>query len=98
MFFQLVHLGPFVFTPQQAYISLISSIIVIPVNIIIITLFRKAKPKTEKNIAAHTRYDYDVESSSWGLLRIQYDLLRSRSNWKRDYMTTKYNCQILLNI
>jgi polycystin 1L2 len=38
-------LGPLTFTPQQLFISLASSVVSIPISIIIVTLFRKAGPK-----------------------------------------------------
>lgn len=43
-----VHLGPFTFTPQQLFISLASSVVSIPVSVLIIFLFRKSRPKTKK--------------------------------------------------
>lgn len=46
---QNVHLGPFVFSSQEFFTSLMGSLIVIPVNLLIITFFKKSRPsKTDK--------------------------------------------------
>ncbi|XP_038048999.1 polycystin-1-like [Patiria miniata] len=39
-----LRLGPFIFTLQQVYIGFISALIVVPVNILIVQIFRKSKP------------------------------------------------------
>lgn len=41
---QNVHLGPFTFSSQEFFTSLFGSLIVVPFNLIIVTLFRKSKP------------------------------------------------------
>ena len=43
-----IKVGPITFTAGQLFTSIISSLIVIPVNLIIVTLFRKAKIATPK--------------------------------------------------
>ncbi|XP_046579125.1 polycystic kidney disease protein 1-like 2 [Haliotis rubra] len=45
---QDVHLGPFTFSPQELTTSLMMSLIVVPINLLIVTLFRKASPKPPK--------------------------------------------------
>ncbi len=45
---QLVHLGPFTFTPQQVWISLASSFVSLPVSILIVTLFKRSAGKRRK--------------------------------------------------
>ena len=45
---QNVHIGPFNFSPQQLYISIASSVVSVPVSILIIALFRKAAAKPKK--------------------------------------------------
>ncbi|XP_013393280.1 uncharacterized protein LOC106161002 [Lingula anatina] len=40
-----IKLGPLSFTLSQLYVSLISTLIVFPVNLILVTVFRKARPK-----------------------------------------------------
>ncbi|CAH1789327.1 unnamed protein product, partial [Owenia fusiformis] len=42
---QALRLGPFVFTISQLWISLIGNLTVFPINMIIVTLFRRAAPK-----------------------------------------------------
>lgn len=41
---QNVHLGPFSFSSQEFFTSLFGSLIVVPLNLLIVTLFRKSKP------------------------------------------------------
>ncbi|CAG2231161.1 PKD1L2 [Mytilus edulis] len=43
---QNVHLGPFTFSSQEFFTSLFGTLIVVPFNLLIITLFRKSKPHT----------------------------------------------------
>lgn len=52
----LVKLGPLKFTMAQVFTSIISSLIVIPVNLIIVTLFRKSKLKTPKILPGHVSH------------------------------------------
>jgi len=42
-------IGPFAFTPEQLYVGVISNLVVFPVNFIIVTLFRKARPRRLRN-------------------------------------------------
>ncbi|KAK7505245.1 hypothetical protein BaRGS_00003407 [Batillaria attramentaria] len=44
----VLRLGPFTLSPQQLFIGVVSNLIVFPVNLIIITLFRKARPRTKR--------------------------------------------------
>lgn len=48
----LVKLGPLKFTMAQVFTSIVSSLIVIPVNLIVVTLFRKSKLKSPKVLPA----------------------------------------------
>ncbi len=41
----VIQLGPLKFTMTQLYTSVISTLIVVPVNLLIVTIFRKAKLK-----------------------------------------------------
>ena len=41
---QLIRLGPFVWSTKQFFIATMTAVIVFPVNLIIIQLFRKSKP------------------------------------------------------
>lgn len=43
-----VHVGPFSFSIKQLSIGITSSLVVLPVNILIVTFFRKARPKEAK--------------------------------------------------
>lgn len=43
---QNVHLGPFTFSSQEFFTSLFGTLIVVPLNLLIVTLFRKSKPHT----------------------------------------------------
>ena len=45
---EAVTLGPLSFTPQQVFVSVASSLISLPVSILIVFLFRKAGPKPVK--------------------------------------------------
>ena len=42
---QNVEIGPFNFSPQQLYISIVSSLVSVPISILIVALFRKSAPK-----------------------------------------------------
>ena len=62
---EAVTLGPLSFTPQQVFVSLASSLISLPVSILIVFLFRKAghkpvKPKrnVETGAIEYVRYHY----------------------------------------
>ena len=44
----LVKLGPLKFTMAQVFTSIISTLIVVPVNVIVVTLFRKSKLRNQK--------------------------------------------------
>lgn len=61
---QNVHLGPFTFSSQEFFTSLFGTLIVVPFNLLIITLFRKSKPHTnastvqvESNLKEEKRRD-----------------------------------------
>ena len=58
---QEVHLGPFTFSPQELTTSLMMSLLVVPVNLVIVTLFRNAAPKkqSKKDKAAIMPYSGD---------------------------------------
>jgi len=49
----LMKIGPIEFTLTQLWISFISTMVVLPVNLIIVTLFRKAKYSQRTLISAH---------------------------------------------
>ena len=46
---QSIHIGPFIFSVKQIMIGVQSSFVVLPVNMIIVTIFRKLKPKEDKS-------------------------------------------------
>ena len=46
---QSIHIGPFIFSVQQIMIGVQSSFVVLPVNMIIVSIFRKLKPKDDKS-------------------------------------------------
>ena len=51
----LMKIGPFQFTMSQLWISFISTLIVLPVNLLIVTLFRKAKYSQRTLISHHLK-------------------------------------------
>lgn len=64
-----VKLGPISFSPRQVIIGIQSSIIVVPINLLIITLFRNAKPKEKKSKNSNVTEKYkkkcnDVEDQT----------------------------------
>lgn len=66
---QDVHLGPFTFSPQELTTSLMMSLIVVPINLLIVTLFRKAGPKPpKKNKSSDVLYNTNKtghQSKQW---------------------------------
>ena len=62
-----IHLGPITISVEQIKIGFTSSLVVIPVNLIIATLFQKAKPREDKKKEKSDKYsadgDDDEESS-----------------------------------
>ena len=58
---QNVHLGPFTFSPTQIYISVVSSLISIPISVLIVTLFRKSAPKPQKKKSEPTGFGVKYE-------------------------------------
>jgi hypothetical protein len=48
----LMKIGPIEFTLTQLWISFIGTLVVIPINLVIVTLFRKAK-YSQRNLIAH---------------------------------------------
>lgn len=46
---QSIHIGPFIFSVKQIMIGVQSSFVVLPVNMIIVTIFRKLKPKEDNS-------------------------------------------------
>ena len=52
----LVQLGPLKFTMAQLFTSIIGSLIVIPVNLIVVTLFRKSKLKSPKILPSRQQH------------------------------------------
>ena len=61
-------LGPFTFTPQQVFISIASSLVSLPVSLLIVILFRKAAPRPVKRKkdaeSGATEYRLDTLSST----------------------------------
>ena len=39
-----VRLGPFIFSGQQIFVGFISALVVVPINVAIVQIFRKSKP------------------------------------------------------
>lgn len=58
-----LRLGPFSFTLAQIYISFISTLVVLPVNVLQVQLFRKARPK--RNEIACTMPDGQKKKFRW---------------------------------
>eukprot|EP00794_Sanderia_malayensis_P008930 gene8930-9882_t len=54
-----IHLGPITISVDQIRIGFTSSLVVMPVNIIIATLFQKAKPREEKPKKKKNKYEVD---------------------------------------
>ena len=46
---QSIHIGPFIFSVKQIMIGVQSSFVVLPVNMIIVSIFRKLKPKEDNS-------------------------------------------------
>ena len=46
---QSIHIGPFIFSIKQIMIGVQSSFVVLPVNMIIVSIFRKLKPKEDNS-------------------------------------------------
>lgn len=46
---QSIHIGPFIFSVKQIMIGVQSSFVVLPMNIIIVSIFRKLKPKEDNS-------------------------------------------------
>ena len=49
-----IRLGPFTFTLQQFFVGFISALVVMPVNVAIVTIFRKSKPSKTKDASLPT--------------------------------------------
>ncbi|XP_050394949.1 polycystic kidney disease protein 1-like 2 [Patella vulgata] len=60
---QVVSLGPFQFTSQEFLISIFMSIIVVPVNIIIVTFFRKSKSPAKRPQATQVHPKVTINDS-----------------------------------
>ena len=56
-----LHLGPITISIEQIRIGFTSSLVVIPVNLIIATLFQKAKPKEDKKKKEGEKYQTEDE-------------------------------------
>lgn len=52
-----VHIGPFSLSMSQVIIGLQSSLIVFPVNLLLVTIFRKLKAKEPKSKKYEKEYD-----------------------------------------
>ena len=60
-----IHLGPFSFSIKQLSIGLTSSMVVLPVNILIVTIFRKARPPEPKKERLSKDQDPHNQSSKY---------------------------------
>lgn len=60
---QSIHIGPFIFSVRQIMIGVQSSFVVLPVNMIIVSIFRKLKPK-EDNLKSK-KYEQVEEETSY---------------------------------
>ncbi|CAH1263346.1 PKD1L3 [Branchiostoma lanceolatum] len=60
---QVYRLGPLVFTPSKLWISFASTLIVFPVNFIIVYVFRKSRPKPRTKPSSRTEDLYKVKHS-----------------------------------
>lgn len=63
---QSIHIGPFIFSVRQIMIGVQSSFLVLPVNMIIVSIFRKLKPK-EDNLKSK-KYEQVEEETSYSNL------------------------------
>ncbi|XP_078594329.1 polycystin-1-like protein 2 [Branchiostoma floridae x Branchiostoma japonicum] len=61
---QVYRLGPFVFTPSQLWISVVSTLIVFPVNFVIVYVFTKSRPNPGKTKQSSTGLFYQIPSSA----------------------------------
>ncbi|XP_071797300.1 polycystin-1-like [Asterias amurensis] len=59
----VLRLGPMTFTLQEFYVGFISAMIVVPVNIIIVQLFRKSKPSQTSILPDHLQNTSKGETS-----------------------------------
>ncbi|CAH1253107.1 PKD1L3 [Branchiostoma lanceolatum] len=60
----IVNLGPISFTLHDLYVSVMTSVTVVPVNLLLIQLFKRCKPKTEENKVSDTNGQKDQSSTS----------------------------------
>ena len=82
---QVVHLGPLTFTPQQLFISLASSLVSVPISLIIVTLFRKSSPK----VSSHKKtfhYVSEGPSGSTGAVSISSKKMEKAMKDKSSYL------------
>ena len=61
-----VHIGPFSLSMTQVIIGIQSSLIVLPVNLLLVTIFRKLKAKEPKSKKYEKEYDLVRPASSFG--------------------------------
>lgn len=63
---QSIHIGPFIFSVRQIMIGVQSSFVVLPVNMIIVSIFRKLKPKEDNSKSK--KYEHVEEETSYSNL------------------------------
>ena len=63
---QSIHIGPFIFSVRQIMIGVQSSFVVLPVNMIIVSIFRKLKPKEDNSKSK--KYEQVEEETSYSNL------------------------------
>lgn len=77
----LVKLGPIKFTMAQLFTSIIGSLIVIPVNLIVVTLFRKSKLKAPKIMPS--RQQHVAKQQFWRQAPTSKYMFDSRTDVKK---------------
>ncbi|XP_066271637.1 polycystin-1-like protein 2 [Branchiostoma lanceolatum] len=60
----IVNLGPISFTLHDLYVSVMTSVTIVPVNLLLIQLFKRCKPKSEVNKVSDTNGRKDQISTS----------------------------------
>lgn len=97
---QSINLGPFIFSVKQIMIGVQSSFVVLPVNMIIVSIFRKLKPKEDKDNSKSKKYEEVEEeqeppSISPGTTR--EDMLRVDEEEKDNSKQKAFGWRSLLN-
>jgi len=103
---QAIQVGPIKFTLSQLFTSIVSTMIVVPVNVIIVTLFRKAKMvhhgvmpvKTSQNVAKQRHWRQNIQSIEFESSQSHFNSAETPDRESVDMMRNKKSFGGLLNI